>query len=69
MPILVPNQDRRSEAQMRRLFAILKAHDLDREDLAELMAAEGWGDDPQLLSPEDYEALTGEIIPSFGRAA
>lgn len=69
MPILVSNQDRRSEAQMRRLFAILKAHDLDREDLAELMVAEGWGDDPQFLSPEDYETLTGEIIPSFGRAA
>lgn len=69
MPILVSNQDKRSEAQMRRLFAILREHDLDRDDLAELMEAEGWGDDPQLLTPEAYELLTAEIIPSFGRTA
>ena len=69
MPIRVSNQDRRSEAQMRRLFAILKAHDLDRDDLAQLMEAEGWGDDPQLLTSEAYEELTDAIIPSFGTAA
>jgi hypothetical protein len=69
MPILVSNQDRRSEAQMRRLFAILKANDLDRDDLAQLMEAESWGDDPQLLTPEAYEELTGAIIPSFGAAS
>ncbi len=69
MPILVSNQDRRSPAQMARLFAILKAHDLDRDDLAQLMEAEGWGDDPQLLTPEAYEELTADVIPSFGRAA
>ena len=69
MPILVSNQDKRSDAQMRRLFAILREHDLDRDDLAELMEAEGWGDDPQLLTSEAYEVLTSEIIPSFGRSA
>ena len=69
MPIHVSNQDKRSEAQMRRLFAILKAHDLDRDDLAQLMEAESWGDDPQLLTPEAYEELTGAIIPSFGTAS
>ncbi len=69
MPILVRNQDARSDAQMRRLFAILKAHGLDRDDLDVLMAAEGWGDDPRHLSPDAYELLTDAIIPSFGQAA
>lgn len=66
MPIYVGNQDRRSPAQMARLFAILREHDMDRDDLAELMEGQGWGDDPQLLTPEAYEELTGAIIPSFG---
>ena len=52
-----------------RLFAILKAHDLDRDDLAQLMEDQGWGDDPQLLTLEAYEELTADVIPSFGRAA
>lgn len=69
MPILVSNQDRRSQAQMARLFAILGEHGMDRDDLAELMEAQGWGDDPQLLTPEAYEELTADIIPSFGKAA
>lgn len=68
MPILVSNQDRRSQAQMARLFAILGEHGMDRDDLDELMEAQGWGDDPQLLTPEAYEELTADIIPSFGRA-
>lgn len=54
---------------MRRLFALLKASGLDREDLATLMEAEGWGDDPRRLTPEAYELLTSGIIPSFGTAA
>jgi hypothetical protein len=54
---------------MARLFAILKEYDLDRDDLAQLMDGEGWGDDPQLLTPEAYEELTGAIIPSFGAAS
>lgn len=69
MPIRVSNQDRRSPAQMARLFALLKASGLDREDLATLMDAEGWGDDPRRLTPEAYELLTSGIIPSFGTAA
>ncbi len=69
MPILVSNQDRRSPAQMARLFAILREHDLDRDDLAQLMEVQGWGDDPQFLTPEAYEELTADVIPSFGRAA
>jgi hypothetical protein len=69
MPILVSNQDRRSPAQMARLFAILRDLDMDRDDLATLMEAESWGDDPQLLTPEAYETLTAEILPTFARAA
>jgi hypothetical protein len=67
VPILSAGE--RSPAQMRRLFALLKASGLDREDLATLMDAEGWGDDPRRLTPEAYELLTSGIIPSFGTAA
>lgn len=69
MPLFVSNAGGPTQAQMRRLFAILREHGLDRDDLAELMAQEGLGEDPQALTREAYDLLCDDLIPSFGRLA
>lgn len=69
MPLFVSNAGGPTPAQMRRLFAILREHGLDRDDLADLMEQEGLGGEPQALTREGYNLLCDDLIPSFGRAA
>lgn len=68
MPLLRWESTGPTPAQMRRLFAILKAAGLDRDDLAELMEQEGLGDDPQALTPAQYDDLVSSI-ETFGGLA
>ena len=70
MPILVPNRDERpaSQAQLARLFAVLRSAGLEREDLDHLMVALGLGDDLAALTRLEYDELV-MAVESFGSAA
>lgn len=62
MPIL--RVEKRSNAQISRLYAIARKNLVDSGELGQLIEQMGY-EDPADLSTEDYEALCDVVLPAF----